>query len=150
MGKILCNNSGNEKLLLCDLKSFVDFNDEDHGLFHDWPDFIDNKDVEHFQEEFGVNFDIGGHFFEEFEDFDEEGVSEVEAFLVELVLGDFHVFHAFVDDFFVHDVGDDFIDEGGELFGDGFVVDDWEFVDFIEREGPVSSILDRRNVFDNR
>ncbi len=149
VGKILGNDSGDKEFFLLDFQPFVNFNNEGHDFFHDGSDFMDYKNVKHFQEEFRIDFGIKRHFFEEFEDFDEVSVGKIESFLVELVLRDFHVFDALIDDLFVHDVGGNFVDKRGELFGNRLMIDDWELVDFIEGERSVGRVLDGRDIFDD-
>jgi GGDEF domain-containing protein len=93
-----------------------------------------HKHIEHFQKEFRVNFDISGHFLEQLEDLNQESVPKIKSFLVELILRDLHVFHALINDIFVHDVGDNFVNERSEFLSNRLMIDDWEFVDFIKGE----------------
>jgi len=61
--------------------------------------------------------------------------------LIEFILGDFHTFHALLDNLLIHDIGTNFIDQGSELFADMFVVDYWELVDLIECKLSVSEMF---------
>jgi hypothetical protein len=50
---------------------------------------------------------------------------------------------------FVHDVGGNFVDKRGELFGNRLMIDDRELVDLIEGERSIGCVLDGWDIFDD-